>query len=322
VLCTNSSSPTILNCWFDDNGGYGPGPPYGGGMACLEGSSPRLVDCEFYGNSAALGAAIYCEDSSPILEDVEFIDNGGYSGAALYCIGGTPDLLDCRFIGNNAGDSGAAAYFYDCSPTLTHCNFNEQSTGAAGGAIWCGSGLSYCSITMYDCAFCGNDCSYWGGAISCVGGDGLCDLRIVGCTVTDNRAWLGGSGVSLAGNVSCVIENTVIAFNTGSEGISCGEQVVCQLSCSDIYGNEDGDWTGPIASQLGLNGNISADPLFCEPDGFLYCDPRVEDCSPCLPGYHPDGYDCGRVIGAFGSGCACGTPTEPTTWGAIKSIYR
>jgi hypothetical protein len=41
-----------------------------------------------------------------------------------------------------------------------------------------------------------------------------------------------------------------------------------------------------------------------------------------LPGNHPDGYECG-LIGAWGEGCSCGpSETEPTTWGAIKAMYK
>jgi hypothetical protein len=91
------------------------------------------------------------------------------------------------------------------------------------------------------------------------------------------------------------------------------------LTCCDIYGNSGGDWVGCIASQNGVNGNISADPLFCHtPTG----DFSVEACSPCLPGHHPYHYDCSGIIGALGAGCDCGAATQPATWGALKALYR
>ena len=39
--------------------------------------------------------------------------------------------------------------------------------------------------------------------------------------------------------------------------------------------------------------------------------------SPCLPGQHPFGHDCGR-IGAFGHGCGDPTGTASATWGSVK----
>ena len=69
-----------------------------------------------------------------------------------------------------------------------------------------------------------------------------------------------------------------------------------------------------MADQYGIRGNISADPLFCAPgeDDF-----RLQEGSPCAPDYNPD---CG-LIGAWPVGCG-GTPTEETSWGSLKALYR
>jgi hypothetical protein len=116
------------------------------------------------------------------------------------------------------------------------------------------------------------------------------------------------------------VENTIIAYSASGGAVACeGATAAPSLYCCDIYGNAGGDWAGCIADQLGENGNISADPFFCDTDGGDF---SVELCSPCLPGNHPDGYDCGGVIGALGEGCGCGTATTPSTWGTIKATYR
>ena len=116
-----------------------------------------------------------------------------------------------------------------------------------------------------------------------------------------------------------LIENTIIAYNAKT-AVDCDCPLIPPtLSCCDIYGNGEGDWVGCIADQLGVNGNFSACPSYCI-SGHLW--PGLCDESPCLPGNHPDGYDCG-LIGAQGEGCSCGvSQTEPSTWGAIKSMYR
>jgi len=94
------------------------------------------------------------------------------------------------------------------------------------------------------------------------------------------------------------------------------------FSCSDLFGNAGGDWAGNIADQEGVNGNFSADPLFCAAtqDNFT-----LFSHSPCLPGNHPDGADC-DVIGAFGEGCfinvGAGEGLETASWARIKSQYR
>ena len=92
-----------------------------------------------------------------------------------------------------------------------------------------------------------------------------------------------------------------------------------EFQCSDIYGNEGGDWTGRIASQDSTVGNFSAAPLYCDT---LATYLEMESCSPCLYGNHPWYEYCDAHIGMGGPGCGCGEATEPTTWGCIKSLYR
>lgn len=64
--------------------------------------------------------------------------------------------------------------------------------------------------------------------------------------------------------------------------------------------------------------NFSVDPLFCGVSGsenfFLRAD------SPCAPGNHPTGADCG-LIGPLSVGCGT-VPTEQNTWGSIKALFR
>ena len=60
------------------------------------------------------------------------------------------------------------------------------------------------------------------------------------------------------------------------------------------------------------NGNLKADPLFCETGGL-----DLSGESPCAPG---NSGECG-LIGALG--VACGTvAVTPTTWGQVKAAYR
>ena len=129
---------------------------------------------------------------------------------------------------------------------------------------------------------------------------------------------------SILSSSSPVIENTIIAFNVVAGGGQGGDYL-CELgasaptlACCDVYGNVGGSWTGCIASQLGINGNFSAAPRFCDPN---LGDFTLEARSPCLPGEHPAGVDCG-LIGAYGFGCEAPTPAEQMTWGEVKALHR
>ena len=75
---------------------------------------------------------------------------------------------------------------------------------------------------------------------------------------------------------------------------------------------------GIPAGAVDNGGNFSADPLFCSK--VIPRDYHLEDGSPCAPGNHPDGADCG-VIGALPADCG-GVSVETRTWGNIKAIYH
>jgi hypothetical protein len=86
-----------------------------------------------------------------------------------------------------------------------------------------------------------------------------------------------------------------------------------QLTCCDLHGNAGGDWVGALAPQLGTNGNICLDPLFCDaPAGDL----RLQPSSPCAP-YTPPNPEC-DLLGAQPVGCSSGLPlVEPPQDGMV-----
>jgi len=63
------------------------------------------------------------------------------------------------------------------------------------------------------------------------------------------------------------LENSILAFSTQGEAVHCWSNGSATLSCCDVYGNAGGNWVDCIAGQEGQDGNICADPLFCDPDG-------------------------------------------------------
>lgn len=128
-----------------------------------------------------------------------------------------------------------------------------------------------------------------------------------------------GSGIWLGHFAGVRPTNVIIAYGLGGRAVHVSGGAYAILTCCNIFGNEGGDYVGLIERDYGVNGNFSACPSFCHAE---MGDFRLCDESPCLPGNHPDGYDCG-LIGAWGEGCICGpTQTEPTTWGAIKAMYK
>jgi hypothetical protein len=136
--------------------------------------------------------------------------------------------------------------------------------------------------------------------------------RLSNCTVVENVAWSDNDALEIWAGSAVDIDHLLIANNTGGAMICWDSQV--HVACSNLYGNSAGD----TLCGTDVGGNFSADPLFCDLDAGDY---TLDADSPCLPGQHPDGADCG-LIGAFGEGCGGSTPVETSSWGRIKELYR
>jgi hypothetical protein len=284
-LSCQGTSPTLTNTVLSGNYAWGAG----GGMACTGGAAPTLTNVLFENNHAMDGAGLYCDGSSPVLTNVTFRGNGtdmpGSGGGLLCTNGGSPELTDVRFEDNSAdGDGGGMLCINGATPILIDVIFLNNGAMVSGGGLCTTSNMSLTS-----------------------------------CTFFSNGAASFGSAIAVWGGASPTIERTVITNSTLPEPVYVQGGSNPIFLCCNIWGNYGGDWVGRISGQLGDNGNISANPLFCDTDGGNL---SVESCSPCLPGNHPDEYDCGGVIGALGGGCPCGAGTEAATWGTIKGKFR
>lgn len=193
--------------------------------------------------------------------------------------------------------SGGAAFLSNASaPTIEDCIFENNQTQASGGALYC---TSQAAPAFVRCTFHHNSTTGNGGVIFAYGANPTFD----GCTFAHNAA--AGQGGAISINASTVtVDTSILAFALDGAAVSCFSGTVT-LRCSDIYGNAEGDWTGCIAGQAGQNGNISMDPMFCNPAGANY---RLMPESPCGPN-SPFNPDCG-LLGAWPADCSIGSAGE------------
>lgn len=299
------------------------------------------------------GGGMHCYHSPVDISDVIFEGNrasgltGEYvNGGGLFVYGSTAGIVDCTFGENEAGEYGGGVSCAYCSPVLEACEFNGNSCGlyggglclincpsvevvrcifsgnhsagdyGSGGAVCCSGWFTPSSPGFTDCTFFGNSAGVLGGALSILDNT---SLDLMGCTIVGNSAGVGGSALAVARDSRVTVENTIVSLCSGPPTVTCDPTSSITVSCTNVFGNPGGDWTGCIAGQYPVNGNLCICPAFCHSD---LGDFRLCSGSPCLPGNHPDGYACG-LIGAWGEGCSCGpSATEPTTWGGIKSRYR
>jgi len=358
IYCEDSS-PTLANCTFLDNsatlvgGGlfcgveaisafthralwHDPDPP------SLVRSGPTITDCTFSGNSSQGGGGAFCYQGSPTLTHCTFSGNTAERGGGVYCAGDATSLLDCTLFGNQADDLAGGLYLSAwSSATATDCAFLHNTSAKHGGAVVV---EQYSSPTFTGVTFTRNVSVWTGGAVRCESGStsfdhvefrtntaggaggglrcsGSASATLTNVTFYDNVS-ASGSGLYCGDGSSATLANCIIAFGgETTSAVRCGGTASAALSACNVYGNGGGDWVDCIAGQGTVNGNFSADPLFCCAelgDLTLYAD------SPCAPGNHPDGGDWG-LIGAWGVGCSAtgvAESAQETSWGAIKAMFR
>ena len=260
----------------------------GGGGAILCESSPTIARCRIVGNESDLiGGGVACRGP-------------GCEALFLDCVVSS-NVIDAPVNGYGGGIS----CYGDATPTFRSCLIEQNSSSYTGGGFY----TYYADPGVLDCTIVGNSAG-GGGGVTCGS-----SAFFQSCTVVGNEA-LVGAGFYFSHSWASV-DRTIIAFNTSGAGVGCGGGIPdFALTCCDVYGNEGGDWVGCVAEQYGIDGNISADPLFCGlPEG----DYTIESASPCSPFSSPN-EEC-DLVGAWGIGCET-SPVKPSTWGEIKALYQ
>jgi predicted outer membrane repeat protein len=261
-------------------------------MGCY-GSSDALTSCTFSGNTAAVnGGGMDCHSSTLVVTDCTFLGNDAEDGGGILSSESSLAVTNCAFLANTARDHG-----YEPEPS--------------GGGVSSYGG----DVTLASCTFAGNYADFGGGAVACSQGA----PALTNCTLSENTSEHGG-GV-LCVQTSLTLTKCIIAFSGSGGAVRCLDGGSASPSCCDVYENAGGDWVDCLAGQGAINGNLSADPLFCSAGMFDF---TLYEDSPCMPGNHPDGSGCG-LIGAWGIGCpATGIAenADETSWGVIKAMFR
>jgi hypothetical protein len=326
----------LQDCVFEDNFAF-----QGGGLFAKE--FVTATRCRFEGNSVQLsgGGAIawqWPDEPSVEFSDCSFIDNEATQGGGLDIFFAPVNVVNCDFVENRAafqgggvfiqGQSGEPVTLQGCwiarnhAPdgggmrlrgiegvfaSVTDCVFEENTAGQGGGLHTLST-----EIELEHCVFARNHAEIRGGGL--LYEDAQFPL-VTACTFWGNSSTTGGGIATIA--TTLVPENILIAFGQGGGAIAG----VAEISCSDLYGNFGGDWSGFTGAERADDfGNFSADPLFC--DGDLVDDDEDYDLhirsdSPCAP---PGVTGCG-LVGALPVGCGP-ISIEELSWGAIKNRYR
>ncbi len=281
---------TLMGCQFLGNDAH-----QGGGA--ILGRNATIAGCTFAGNTAELIGGMQCWSGNTVTDCVFSGNVGDYTGG-VDCTGASV-FERCTFVGNHSGWWAGGINLY-AGGTLRECVVMDNVAERGGGGVRCGNPHEG-STEITDCVIAGNYAWEAGGGIACVETLGI---SITGCTISGNRANEGGGAIASLGGARPIVENSILSFSLSGGSVLCDSTSSVSLACSDVFGNEEGNWIGCIADQESLNGNFSLDPLFCDMygDDFTLC-----ANSPCLPVSR----DCTELIGALGQGCDnCNSPIE------------
>ncbi len=271
VLIMNGASPTFRNCRFESNFGE----RNGGAVSVEAGSDAIFENCVFVNNSV-----------------FDPMDNEYWGGALYLGSSTTVEITACEFVNNSAFAGGALALDNSATPVVTSSLFDGNNAQYAGVVICDASTADFDS-----CIFVNNFAAIAAGV-----GYSFSETtpsNFTNCTFAANSLTTpnpNSASVCYAQDAPINFIRCILADNTGDEVLICDGTGSFSINCSNIFGNPSGDWTGCVASQLAINGNITADPIFCNPAGGDY---RVRSSSPCAPANN----SCAALIGAGAPAC-------------------
>lgn len=273
-----------------------------------------VIDCQGSAYDPARGFLFTSGESQAArLQDLTIVngyaplDVGNGWGGGILAYNASPTVENCT-VEDCRADWGGGMLFWGSLSAVTGCRFFECTAFTKGGGIYITTD-AYVTVTGALFVECSADDD--GGAACC----NNCQTSFVNCTMFACEG--GACGGILAINGACVaLMNSIISHGPGCWAAHTASNGVITASCSDVYGNEGGDWIDGLEGQLGSDGNIAEDPLYCNVGAGDF---TIGANSPCAPFSEPN--PACDLIGAFEVGCGS-VPVTTHTWGGIKAAFR
>jgi hypothetical protein len=292
-----------------------------GGGITVHGTSPTITNNEIRNNRACHGGGIAIDAGSPLIQlntitgNVNNICSGG--GGVGISIGGasSAEILDNVISDNldmSAGSDGGGIYIDGSDPIIKNNIIKGNETGLLGGGInilGTSNGLIVQNLIIGNQAFNG------GGGIYLAVGSGS-QPKLVNNTIANNNATLLlGSGIYVEGDaLQTELTNNIIVAEPGQSGLyyfnnESSKQTPPITRFNNIFSVDGMAYGGAIPNMTGMNGNISADPLFTNPTQGDYHlqkgSPSIDsgdNLAPNLPDKDLDGHP--RILDGSGKGTA------------------
>jgi subtilisin family serine protease len=270
-----------------------------------------LISGGTYANNSTPGSggAIYAIDSNLEIEDVVVTGNTSTKeGAGIAVRNGLIELRRSTLENNTISASqnlvqGGGLYTDLTTVTVDSVQARGNSATFAGGALAVSNPVSF---SLLNSTLTENSAGFFGAGLYV--GTGTTGMLVHGNTVANNGGGsVGGNGMYINGG-DLDFQRNVVAFNHDGSTAPNGINLIAAtatFSCNLAYGNVNGNYGG-TTDPTGTDGNLEADPLFCDMAGGNYTldvsSPAAT--TPCGPmGAQPS--DCDNV----GTGIGDDTPT-------------
>ncbi|MBN1795948.1 MAG: right-handed parallel beta-helix repeat-containing protein [Sedimentisphaerales bacterium] len=358
VLCYNSSSPTVTKNVFTGNiAGQGGGIYFYDHSNPLVSSNtfinnhavkdhgfedpdPEDVNIYDHGDGGAIVGFQYCDAtitnnliennsadyygggihlrqwSDGLVEDNQVIDNNAKLGGGIHITYTSAPTVRENLIKDNYATSlgGGGIYIYYLSYPIVERNLiiqNESTNGAGIGTYWESEPIIRNNIIADNIK--GAGIIIKGGSIPIITHNTI---------VRNEPSPINGGGIECLTDSIPVIENNIIALHQNAFGIYNIDGMPAPLiRYNNVWGNGNGNYNSVIGDQTGINGNISKDPCFTNPDNddfhINYNSPCINTGDPNFADFNQTDYDGkSRILGEFTDIGAC---EANTVWNITDS---
>jgi hypothetical protein len=215
----------------------------GGGIACINGSSPTISHNIISQNRTGYnGGGICCENNSNpdinynmISENIAFSQVRGYGGGGISCVNSNPSIIRNTIIENSAG-AGGGIFCNNSSPLIQYNNIfqnwiigeTEHNNGGGIACLYLSSPQIEFNDIMQNTADFYNLFRGQGGGIYCNQSSPIIGQN----TISQNSAGMGG-GMMIFNHSDPIIKNNIINHNIALSGGA----IVVHLSSANIMRN-------------------------------------------------------------------------------------